>query len=122
MDKELIDITELSLKLDLINKKTGKAANHVLRFWEKEFKDIKPKILKGKRRYYDSAQVDKIKFIKYLLKDKGLTIKGAKMILRNKKNIDVSNRNNIKNEYLKKNIKKKSNDILNKIRKLKNYG
>ena len=122
MDKELIDITELSLKLDLINKKTGKVANHILRFWEKEFKDIKPKILRGKRRYYDSDQVEKIKFIKYLLKDKGLTIKGAKMLLNNKKHIDVSNRNNIKNEYLKRNIKKKSNNILNKIKKLKNYG
>ncbi len=122
MDKELIDITELSLKLDLINKKTGKPANHILRFWEKEFKDIKPKILRGKRRYYDSDQVEKIKFIKYLLKDKGLTIKGAKMLLNNKKHIDVSDRNNIKNEYLKKNIKKKSNNILSKIKKLKSYG
>ena len=48
--KKYLDITELSIKLDLLNKKTGKPATHILRFWEKEFKEIKPLILKGNRR------------------------------------------------------------------------
>ena len=60
---------------------------HTLRYWEKEFKQIKPVILKGNRRYYDQKQVDKISYIKFLLKDKGLTIKGVKNILKEKKNI-----------------------------------
>ena len=122
MMKNFIDISELSKKLDLINKKTGKPANYILRFWEKEFKGIKPTLLKGNRRYYNQNQVDKIKFIKYLLKDKGLTIKGAKKILQEKKNIDVSNTNNIKNDYLKNSIKNKSDNILKKIKQIKKYG
>ncbi len=122
MVKNFIDITELSKKLNLINKKTGKPANYILRFWEKEFKGIKPTILKGNRRYYDQTQVDRIKYIKYLLKEKGLTIKGVKKLLKDKKNIDGSNNNNIEKDYLKKNIKIKSKNILRKIKDLKNYG
>ncbi len=122
MVKTYLDITELSIKLNLINKKTGKPANHILRFWEKEFSEIRPTILKGNRRYYNQKQVEKIKYIKYLLKDKGLTIKGAKNILKGKKNIDAIDRNIIEKEYLKNSIKNKSNNILKKIKGLKNYG
>ena len=63
-----------------------------------------------------------IKFIKYLLKDKGLTIKGAKNIINKKKNIDVNDKNIIEDAYLKDKIKKKSFNILKKIKKLKSYG
>jgi len=122
MKKTYLDITELSIKLNLINKKTGKPANHILRFWEKEFSEIRPTILKGNRRYYNQKQVEKIKYIKYLLKDKGLTIKGAKNILKGKKNIDVIDRNIIEKEYLKNSIKNKSNNILKKIKGLKKHG
>ena len=59
MEKSLLDISELSKELNLINKKTGKPANHILRFWEKEFKEIKPTVLKGKRRFYDKNQINK---------------------------------------------------------------
>ena len=45
--KKFLNISELSIKLNLINKKTGKPSNHILRFWEREFKQIKPLILKG---------------------------------------------------------------------------
>ena len=122
MTKDYLDISELSVKLELINKKTGKPANYILRFWEKEFSGIKPTLFKGNRRYYDKKQVDKISYIKYLLKDKGLTIKGAKQFLRRKKNIDVSIRNNIDKDYFKNSIKNRSTNILKKIKRLKNYG
>ena len=122
MTKEYLDISELSVKLNLINKKTGKPANHILRFWEKEFSGVKPTLLKGNRRYYDKKQVDKITYIKYLLKDKGLTIKGVKKILKAKKNIDGTIINHIDKDYLKNSIKKRSNNILKKIKGLKNYG
>ena len=122
MTKDYLGISELSVKLELINKKTGKPANYILRFWEKEFSGIKPTLLKGNRRYYDKKQVDKISYIKYLLKDKGLTIKGAKQFLRRKKNIDVSIRNNIDKDYFKNSIKNRSTNILKKIKRLKNYG
>ena len=114
MVKNYLDISELSIKLDLINKKTGKPANHILRFWEKEFNEIRPIILKGNRRYYDKKQVDKIKYIKFLLKDKGLTIKGAKNILKRKKNIDETDANAIEKEYLKNSIKNKSYNWIRK--------
>ena len=122
MNKKYLDISELSIKLNLVNKNTGKPANYILRFWEKEFSGIKPLILKGNRRYYNSNQIEKIKYIKFLLRDKGLTIKGAKKILKDKKNIDETDLNNIKNDYLKKVIKDKSKNILKRIKGLKNYG
>ncbi len=121
-EKNFLDISELSKELDLINKKTGKPANHTLRFWEKEFKGIKPTLLKGNRRYYDKNQIDKIKYIKYLLKDKGLTIKGVKKILREKKNVDGSYKNTIEKDYFKNKIENKSKNILKKIKEIKNYG
>ena len=45
-------IGEIAKELNLINKKTGSLQTHTLRYWEKEFKQIKPKIMAGKRRYY----------------------------------------------------------------------
>jgi DNA-binding transcriptional MerR regulator len=120
--KIYLGISELSVKLDLVNKNTNKPASYILRFWEKEFKEIKPLILKGNRRYYDDKQIKIIKFIKYLLKDKGLTVNGVKKILKEKKNIDGSRKNNIEEEYLKMNIKNKSKKILKKLNDLKKHG
>ena len=122
MVKNYLNISELSIRLNLINKKTGKPLNHILRFWEKEFSEIKPVILKGNRRYYNQKQVDKIAYIKFLLRDKGLTIKGAKNILKGKKIIDETDINNIEKDYFKMNIKNKSKNILKKIKGIKKYG
>ena len=74
-------IGEVAELLNLINPKNGSLSTHTLRFWEKEFKQIKPKILAGNRRYYDNDTVEIIKKVKYLLKDKGMTIQGAKKYL-----------------------------------------
>ena len=113
---KLITISELSKKLNLIDKNNKKPLNHTLRFWEKEFKEIK-------RRYYSIDQVEKIKIIKFLLKDKGMTIKGAKKVLNfNRNNLDVTILDSLKAEYYKKDFKEKSKKILDKIKKLKNYG
>ena len=122
MVKNYLNISELSIRLNLINKKTGKPLNHILRFWEKEFSEIKPVILKGNRRYYNQKQVDKITYIKFLLRDKGLTIKGAKNILKGKKIIDETDKNNIEKDYFKMNIKNKSKNILKKIKGIKKHG
>ena len=82
---KLINISELSKKLRIIHPKDNKPMNYILRYWEKEFKQIKPKIINN-RRYYSEDQVEIIKLIKYLLKDKGMTIKGAKIVLNSKIN------------------------------------
>ena len=41
-------ISEVAKMLNLINSKTGNLSTYTLRFWEKEFKQIKPKIFAGK--------------------------------------------------------------------------
>ena len=81
-----MNISELSNLLNLRDKNTGKPQNHVIRFWEKEFKQIRPILLSGNRRYYDEKKIKKIKYIKFLLKDKGYTLKGAKKLLKLKQN------------------------------------
>jgi|TARA_B110001452_G_C15173769_1_gene407879 DNA-binding transcriptional MerR regulator len=120
--KKLVNISQLSKLLNLYNKITKKPSNHILRFWEKEFKQIKPTRLK-KRRYYSEKQVSLIKLIKFLLKDKGMTIIGVKNILNsNINNLDGYDSFSLQAEYQKENIKSKSKIILEKIKKIKKYG
>ena len=45
-------ISEAAIEIGLINQKNNKPNTHTLRFWEKSFKQLKPKILFGNRRYY----------------------------------------------------------------------
>ncbi len=117
---KLISISKLSIFLKLLNQKTKKPSNHILRYWEKEFKQIKPIII-NKRRYYSEKQVQLIKFIKHLLKDEGLTIDGVKNVLNTKINkLDDSKSFSLKEVYYKKNLKEKGKSILEKIKKLKN--
>ncbi len=119
---KLINISELSKKLRIIHPKDNKPMNYILRYWEKEFKQIKPKIINN-RRYYSEDQVEIIKLIKYLLKDKGMTIKGAKIVLNSKINkLDEHNYDSLKANYYKLNIKEKINKLLTRINNLKKYG
>ena len=74
-------IGEVARILNLIDKRKGSLSTHTIRFWEKEFKQIKPKIFSGNRRYYDENSVNVLKKIKYLLKEKGMTLKGVKKVL-----------------------------------------
>jgi len=76
-------IGEVAKELDLTDKKTGHLQTHTLRYWETQFKQIKPLIRAGKRRYYSKKNFQIIKLIKFLLKEKGLTINGVKKILNN---------------------------------------
>ena len=121
MDK-LINISQLSKLLNLVNAKTNKPSNYILRYWEKEFKQIKPVILKN-RRYYSKNQIEIIKLIKFLLKDKGMTINGVKLILKSKINsLDDYDLYSLKADYYKNNIKTKSKEILEKLKRIKNDG
>ena len=76
-------IGEVTKELGLIDKKTGNLQTHTLRYWESQFKQIKPLIRAGKRRYYSKKNFQIIKLIKFLLREKGLTINGVKKILSN---------------------------------------
>ena len=119
---KLINISELSKILNLVDTNSKKPLNHVLRYWEKEFKQIRPKKINN-RRYYSLKQVEIVKMIKFLLKNKGMTIQGVKSILDlNINKLDDYNSHSLKAEYYKKNLKLKSKNILKKINKIKNYG
>ena len=120
--KKLVQISELSKILNLINPKDNKPQNYILRYWEKEFKQIKPKII-NKRRYYSDDVVELIKLIKFLIKDKGMTISGVKKILNlNINKLDDYDSFSLKDTYFKTKLKIKSKSILLKLKKLKNYG
>ena len=120
MDK-LVNISEAAKILDLINPKTKKPLNHVLRYWETEFKEIKPRKINN-RRYYSSKQLETIKMIKYLLKIKGMTIIGVKNSLKSgTKKLDDNNIDSLKAKYYKENLKTKSKSLLEKLKKIK-YG
>ena len=117
--KKLLSISQLAQLLNLTNKKTKKPLNYVIRYWEKEFSGIKP-ITLNKRRYYSSKQIEKIELIKYLLKDRGLTINGAKKVLKSNINsLDDYNSISLQTDYIKQNIKIKSKKILEKIKTIK---
>ena len=101
-------ISEVAELLNLINPNTGKVSTHTLRFWEKEFKQIKPKIFAGNRRYYDKNTIEILKTIKFLLKDKGMTIKGVKKHLLEEEseldetmNTSINTKNILKSKLIK---------------------
>jgi len=74
-------IGEVAKELDLVNKNTGHLQTYTIRYWETQFKQIRPNIRAGKRRYYSVKDLKIIKYIKFLLKEKGLTINGVKKML-----------------------------------------
>ena len=77
-------IGEVAKELKLIDKESGKLQTHTIRYWETQFKQIKPTIKAGGRRYYSMKNIKIINYIKFLLKEKGLTINGVKKILDDK--------------------------------------
>ena len=116
---KLLNISELALKLGLINSKNKKPLTHTLRYWESKFKQLKPIILAGGRRHYSIKDVEVAKMIFFLLKKQGMTIKGAQKTMNDKLNyLDDKKTSSIKEEYFKIKIKKISKDILNRIKKL----
>ena len=119
---KLINISQLSKSLNLVDPKNKKPLNHILRYWEKEFKEIRPKKINN-RRYYSLKQVEIIKLINFLLKNEGLTILGVKKFLNTKTNkLDGTNSLSLKADYYNNFLKFKSRSLLNKINKLKKYG
>ena len=111
-------ISEVAELLNLINPNTGKVSTHTLRFWEKEFKQIKPKIFAGKRRYYDKNTVEILKKIKYLLKDKGMTIKGVKKhLLDDESKLDETTNTSINTKNILKSKLLKISKIVKELKK-----
>ena len=119
-DSKYKSIGEVAQLLDLKDNKKGTLSTHTIRFWEKQFKQIKPKIFVGRRRYYDEKTINTLKKIKFLLKDKGMTLNGVKKVLNSElSDIDELNNTSIKQKNI---IKIKIKKIKNLVQSLKNNG
>ena len=113
-------IGEVAKILDLTNKINGTPSTHTIRFWEKQFKQIKPKIFSGNRRYYDENSINILRKIKFLLKERGMTLNGVKKVLnREDSDIDEIYNNTIKQKNI---IKTKLKNIKNLISVIKKNG
>ena len=121
-DQAYKSIGEVAKDLNLVNPKTGKLNTHTIRFWEKEFKQIKPKIFAGKRRYYNQKSIKIIKKIRYLLKEKGLTINGVKKFLVNESSFNLDETSNRSINRSKNNLKSKLEKISNLVKEIKKLG
>ena len=104
---KFIKIGELIKLLNSSKESKKKISSHNLRFWEKQFKQIKPKKINNQR-YYSSKQIDILKLIIFLLKEKRLTISGVKNELNsNNYKLDDYNSLSLKADYYRFNLKKK---------------
>ena len=116
-------IGEVAKILDLKSKKIGVLPTYTIRFWESQFKQIKPKFLNSNRRYYDQKTIEILKKIKFLLKDQGMTINGVKKILNNNDKKDLLNLDEISNNSIRTNNLKnkvlKISKIVNNLKKIK---
>ena len=122
LDEAYKTIGEVAKDLNLVNPKSGKLNTHTIRFWEKEFKQIKPKIFAGKRRYYDKKSILILKKIKFLLKEKGFTINGVKKFLLNKSSFNLDETSNNSINTSKNNLKSKLEKISNLVKEIKKLG
>ena len=106
-------IGEVAKLLSLNSKKGRSISTHTIRFWEKEFKQLKPRLLNGNRRYYDQKNIELLEKVYFLLKEQGMTINGAKKILSKDEplKLDEMTNHSIKAHKLKNKLEKISNII-----------
>ena len=120
-------IGETAKELDLVDKKTGLLQTHTIRYWESQFKQIKPNIRAGRRRYYSNKDIKIINYIKILLREKGLTINGVKKLLNEKDSHSIDDTVNLgvyksdlkSNKVIKDKVKKISK-IAKELKKITN--
>ena len=113
-------IGEVAKILTFTSKKKKSIETHTIRYWEKEFKQIKPKIFSGNRRYYDLKNIELLKKVHFLLKEQGMTINGVRKILDNKEplKLDELSKHSIKATNLKNKLIKIS-DIVKSLKNIK---
>ena len=109
-------IGEVAKGLGLIDKKTGNIQTHTLRYWETQFKQIRPSIKAGNRRYYSKKDFTLIKNIQFLLKERGLTINGVKKILNDGKSFSSIDDN--RNLGIYKSNLKTAKSVKDKIKRI----
>ena len=114
-----------------------KLPQHVLRFWENRFKQLSPLKLSGNRRYYREIDIELIRYIKNLLHEDCISIKGVQKIFSNQsinqilksknpmlkeKNVLINNKNLKKDNFKDsdKGVKKIFKEILIDLKNIKN--
>ena len=114
-DSAYKSIGEVAKVLNLKTNKKGELPTHIIRFWETQFKQIKPKILNSNRRYYDEDCINLLKKVKFLLKEQGMTINGVKKILNGDQSLklDEMANNSIKADNLRNKLVKISKIVKN---------
>ena len=114
-DKAYKTIGEVAKILNLKKNKNGLMPTHIIRFWETQFKQIKPKILNSNRRYYDETCINLLKKVKFLLKVQGMTINGVKKILNKELSLELDElaNNSIKADNLRNKLVKISKIVKN---------
>ena len=111
-------ISEVVKILGLKSKRAKSIPTHTIRYWEKEFKQIKPKVLNGNRRYYNLQNIEVLKKVHFLLKEHGMTINGVKKVLNNDTSLKLDE--NFNHSIRAKNFKNKLFKISKIIKELKN--
>ena len=108
-------IGEVAKILNLKSNKKGELPTHIIRFWETQFKQIKPKILNSNRRYYDEDCINLLKKVKFLLKEQGMTINGVKKILNGEQSLELDEmaNNSIKADNFRNKLVKISKIVKN---------
>ena len=108
-------IGEVAKILNLKSNKKGELPTHIIRFWETQFKQIKPKILNSNRRYYDEDCINLLKKVKFLLKEQGMTINGVKKVLNGDQSLELDEmaNNSIKADNLRNKLAKISKIVKN---------
>ena len=119
LDSAYKSIGEVAEILELKNLKKGSLSTHTIRFWEKNFKQIKPKFFNSSRRYYDKNSIGVLKKIKYLLKDQGMTIEGVKKMLKKDNSLKLDDLSNKSITDRDNNLKFKLSKISKIIKELK---
>ena len=118
LQKAYKTISEVVKLIGLKAKKGQALPTHTIRFWEKEFRQIKPIIVNGNRRYYDEKNIKLLKKVHFPLKEQGMTIKGVKKILNFNEPLKLDEK--INQSIRTDNLKSKLIKISNKIKNLKN--
>ena len=111
-------IGEVAKILKLKVNKKGVLPTHIIRFWETQFKQIKPKLLNSNRRYYDEKSINLLKKVKFLLKEQGMTINGVKKILNGEDSLELDEMAN--NSIRADNLRNKLVKISKIVKNLKN--
>ena len=108
-------IGEVAKILNLKTNKKGDLPTHIIRFWETQFKQIKPRILNSNRRYYDKKSINLLKKVKFLLKEQGMTINGVKKILNGEDSLELDEmaNNSIKADNLRNKLVRISKIVKN---------